>query len=133
MNAIVPYATTGSTADITVGYNGTITPVFTANVAVTAPGVFTYNASGSGEVAAINVSDGSLNTWASGAHWRFRRTLCDRRGADIAGGVPGAVAGLMQINAQIPKGVTPGGYMPVVVTIGDSSTVSDAVWISVSN
>lgn len=49
---------------------------------------------------------------------------------NYAGGVPLTVAGLMQINAQIPNGVTAGGYAPVVVTIGDSSTVSDAVWIS---
>ena len=39
----------------------------------------------------------------------------------------------MRINAQIPKGVTAGGYVPVIVTIGDSLTVSDAIGISGSN
>jgi uncharacterized protein (TIGR03437 family) len=34
------------------------------------------------------------------------------------GGAPGNVAGLTQINAQIPLGVTPGSAVPVVVKIG---------------
>ncbi len=48
------------------------------------------------------------------------------------GAAPGAVAGLMQINVQIPNGVTSGGYVPVVLTVGDASTVNGAVWIAVS-
>jgi trimeric autotransporter adhesin len=36
-----------------------------------------------------------------------------------AGGVPGAVAGLTQINAEVPAGVTPGPSVPVVVRVGD--------------
>ena len=35
-----------------------------------------------------------------------------------AGGVPGAVAGLTQINAEVPGGVTTGSGVPVVVKIG---------------
>jgi uncharacterized protein (TIGR03437 family) len=35
-----------------------------------------------------------------------------------AGGAPGAIAGLTQINAQIPAGVTPGAAVPVVVQLG---------------
>jgi uncharacterized protein (TIGR03437 family) len=49
------------------------------------------------------------------------------------GAVPGAVAGLMQVNVQIPAGVIPGGYVPVVLSVGNASTVSDAIWIAVSN
>jgi uncharacterized protein (TIGR03437 family) len=48
-----------------------------------------------------------------------------------AGSVPGQVAGLMQINVRIPGGVQPGGYVPVVLKVGDRST-SPAVWIAVS-
>jgi uncharacterized protein (TIGR03437 family) len=44
---------------------------------------------------------------------------------------PGQVAGTMQINVQIPAGVTPGGYVPVTVQVGAAST-GDAVWIAVS-
>ena len=48
------------------------------------------------------------------------------------GSVQGQVAGLMQVNVQIPAGVQPGGYVPVVLQVGDASTTSGAVWIAVS-
>jgi uncharacterized protein (TIGR03437 family) len=49
-----------------------------------------------------------------------------------AGAAPGAVAGLMQVSVQIPAGVHPDGYVPVVLTVGDASTVAGAVWIAVA-
>jgi uncharacterized protein (TIGR03437 family) len=49
-----------------------------------------------------------------------------------AGGTPGQVAGLMQLNVQIPNGVQSGGYVPVVLQVGDASTTPGAVWVSVS-
>ncbi len=45
---------------------------------------------------------------------------------------PTEVAGLLQVNIQIPPGVQPGGYVPVVLQVGNNSTVSGAVWIAVS-
>jgi uncharacterized protein (TIGR03437 family) len=45
---------------------------------------------------------------------------------------PTEVAGLFQVNIQIPAGVQPGGYVPVVLQVGNNSTVSGAVWIAVS-
>jgi uncharacterized protein (TIGR03437 family) len=47
-----------------------------------------------------------------------------------AGSAPEQVAGLMQVNVQIPSGVQPGGYVPVVLQVGDR-TSSPAVWIAV--
>ena len=47
-----------------------------------------------------------------------------------AGGVPGQVAGLLQINVQIPSGVHPGGYVRVVLTLGDAHS-APPVWIAV--
>jgi uncharacterized protein (TIGR03437 family) len=47
-----------------------------------------------------------------------------------AGGVPSAVAGLTQINAEIPAGVTPSTGVPVVIKIGEY-TSSPGVTISV--
>jgi uncharacterized protein (TIGR03437 family) len=47
------------------------------------------------------------------------------------GGAPGQVAGLIQVNVQIPSGVQPGGYVPVVLQVGGRSS-SPAVWIAVS-
>jgi uncharacterized protein (TIGR03437 family) len=49
-----------------------------------------------------------------------------------AGGAPGQVAGLMQLNVQIPSGVQTGGYVPVVLQVGDASTTPGAVWVAVS-
>jgi uncharacterized protein (TIGR03437 family) len=49
-----------------------------------------------------------------------------------AGSAPGQVAGLMQVNVQIPSGVQPGGYVPVVLQVGDRAS-SPAVWIAVAN
>lgn len=37
-----------------------------------------------------------------------------------AGGAPGEVAGLMQVNVQIPAGVRTGGYVPVVLSVGSA-------------
>lgn len=49
-----------------------------------------------------------------------------------SGGIQGEVAGLMQVNLQIPQGVRPGGYVPVTLTVGNASSAS-VVWIAVSN
>ena len=49
------------------------------------------------------------------------------------GAVFGAVDGLMQVNVLVPTGVATGGYVPVVLTVGNTSTVNGAVWIAVSN
>ena len=37
---------------------------------------------------------------------------------DYSGGAPQAIAGLTQINAEVPGGATPGPAVPVVVQIG---------------
>jgi len=39
-----------------------------------------------------------------------------------AGGVPGLVAGVLQVNVQIPQGVTPGSSVPIQVNIGGSTS-----------
>ena len=49
-----------------------------------------------------------------------------------AGGVPGQVSGLLQVNVQVPNGVQPGGYTPVVVRVGDAVS-GPGVWIAVAN
>ncbi len=47
------------------------------------------------------------------------------------GAAPGEVAGAMQVNVQIPNGVQPGGYVPVVLQVG-KTTSQDGVTIAVS-
>jgi trimeric autotransporter adhesin len=49
-----------------------------------------------------------------------------------AGTAPGLVSGLMQVNVRIPDGVPPGGYVPVVVSVGAAGSAEDAVWIAVA-
>ena len=50
----------------------------------------------------------------------------DHRGQTVrpqyAGGAPGLVAGLMQINVQIPSGIQTGNAVPVVVQVGGASS-----------
>jgi hypothetical protein len=38
----------------------------------------------------------------------------------------------MQVVVQIPRGVQPGGYVPVLLRVGNASTVNGAAWIAVS-
>jgi len=44
--------------------------------------------------------------------------------SNYAGAAPGYVSGLVQINAQVPAGVTPGPDVPVVVTVGGTNSQS---------
>jgi uncharacterized protein (TIGR03437 family) len=57
------------------------------------------------------------------------------------GGIPATVqsvgaaqgqAGVMQATLQVPAGVQPGGYVPVVLQVGNVTTTDGAVWIAVS-
>ncbi len=47
------------------------------------------------------------------------------------GGAPGEVAGVLQINVQVPAGVAPGSAVPIVIRVGDA-TSQPGVTIAVS-
>jgi uncharacterized protein (TIGR03437 family) len=149
--AIVPYAVAG-TAQLSVT-NTSSQSFATALVATTAaaPGVFTANSTGSGQVAALNL-DGSINSSANPAHvgsfvslfvtgeGRTSPAGIDGKlasdplprpllpvgvtigGANatitFAGGAPGLVAGVMQINVMIPAVPTAGNAVPLAIQIG---------------
>ena len=51
---------------------------------------------------------------------------------NFAGGAPGSVAGVIQVNAQIPSGITVGAAVPVVVQVGTSNS-QPGVTIAVGN
>lgn len=163
--AIVPYAITGSEAQVTVSYQGRLSSAFLVRVAPANPNIFTRNQTGSGQAAAINSADGTFNSAANpvaigdfislyatgegqtvpatqdGAvavststrpRLPVRLTIGGIEAAvQYAGNAPGQVTGLLQINVQIPDGVTPGGYVPVAVQVGDAVS-GPGVWIAVS-
>jgi uncharacterized protein (TIGR03437 family) len=39
-----------------------------------------------------------------------------------AGGAPGLVAGVLQVNVQIPQGVPPGSSVPIIINVGGQSS-----------
>jgi uncharacterized protein (TIGR03437 family) len=162
--AVVPYALYGSdTATVAVTYKGQTSRTFRSPIAPTAPGVFTANASGSGQAAALN-ENGSLNktsnpaaigsiivlyatgegiTTPAGVDGKIAGTPplpqvvqpvtvnIGGTTADLAygGAAPTLVAGVLQINARIPPGITPGDAIPVQLNIGgvNAPTVTIAV------
>ena len=63
--AVVPYAASGSTARVSVTYQGQVSADFTVPVATAAPNLFTLNQAGWGQAAAINAADGTVNTPAN--------------------------------------------------------------------
>ncbi|HEY2016248.1 MAG TPA: hypothetical protein VGH38_22245, partial [Bryobacteraceae bacterium] len=58
--AVVPYNISGSTASVAVIYQGQVSPAVSLGVVAAAPGVFTFNSSGTGLAAAVN-QNGSVN------------------------------------------------------------------------
>ena len=154
---VVPYAVNGTTARVTATYQGEVSDSFHVPVAASAPSLFTSNQAGWGQAAAIN-ADGTANTAANPVKiGNFISLYATGEGLTgpampplpilpvsvtidgisalihYAGGAPGQAAGVMQVNAQIPVGVLPGGYVPVVVKVGDAFTTPGAVWIAVAN
>jgi uncharacterized protein (TIGR03437 family) len=61
----VPYGISGTTAQVTVSWQGQTSLPATLPVSPTALGLFTANATGVGQAAAINVSTGHLNSAAT--------------------------------------------------------------------
>ena len=155
--ALVPYGISGSLAQMYVQYQGATSVPFNVSVATVIPGIFTLNGAGTGQAAAINVTDGSLNGAAHPAKAGDFVSLyitgvgqTNPPGADgtpnavplpvpvaavtvtiggknapvnFAGGAPGLVAGVIQVNAQIPTGLT-AGNAGVVVQVGTSNSPS---------
>jgi uncharacterized protein (TIGR03437 family) len=59
--AVVPYGIAGSPAQMFVQYFGQTSTPFNVSVATQIPGLFTLNGSGTGQAAAINNADGTIN------------------------------------------------------------------------
>ncbi len=68
VNVVAPFGLTGQTAQVVVNYLGQNSAPQSVNIIPAAPALFTGNASGAGQVAAINVQDGTVNGPANPAH-----------------------------------------------------------------
>ncbi len=157
IGAIVPYSVAGrTTVDVVVDSNGVRSEAANVPLAASAPGLFTLNASGKGQAAALN-QDGTVNgtarpvragdvivfygtgegqTLPSGVDGALtgttetarpvlpvRITIGGKEGVVLyAGGAPGLVAGLVQVNVRVPADVAAGDAVPVVMQIGERSS-----------
>jgi len=166
--AVVPYAVAGTAALVTVNYKGGVSNAFAVAIAPSAPALFSFNASGAGQAAAVN-ADSSINSAVNLAQIGSILSLYSTGGGQTsppgedgqlaplmspfpmsqlpvsvklggqpaavvyAGAAPGEIDGLMQVVIQVPAGVSPGGFVPVVLTVGASSTVAGASWIAVAS
>jgi uncharacterized protein (TIGR03437 family) len=155
--AVVPYnLNNASLVQMFVQYQGQASLPVNLSVATATPAIFTLNGSGTGQAAAINNKDGSINGAAKPAHAgdfvQFYITGVGQTnpgGIDglpnalplpvpilpvtatiggakatvsFAGGAPGSVAGVIQVNVQVPSGITPGAAVPVMIAAGSSNT-----------
>jgi uncharacterized protein (TIGR03437 family) len=157
LSAIVPYAVAGTTqAKVEVRYKGTKSNTVVAQVAASAPGVFTIDSSGQGQGAILNqnytvnsaanpaekgsvvmvyaTGEGETDPQVADGRFTSPEALPKPKlpvsvkigGLDAevlyAGGAPGSVAGLLQVNVQVPASVATGNAVPVVLTIGGKSS-----------
>ena len=164
--AVVPYGISGSLAQLYVQSQNQTSAPFNVSVASQIPAVFTLNGSGTGQAAAINSTDNSINgaghpakvgdyvalyvtgvgqTSPAGSDGLINRDPLpvptatvkvtiggQTANVNFAGGAPGSVAGVIQVNAQIPAGTTVGAAVPVVVQVGTSNS-QPGVTIAVGN
>ena len=156
--AVVPYAVTAASAQLTVTYLGQTSASPTVAVASSAPALFTADSMGKGQAAALN-ENGALNSASTPARMGSVLTLfatgegqTSPQGVDgkpatapfptpnhpvsvtidtqtifsdqilYAGGGPGEVAGVLQINVRIPAGITPGIAVPVFIHVGNATS-----------
>jgi uncharacterized protein (TIGR03437 family) len=152
-NAIVPYELAGaSSALVEVVFGQASSNSLTLPVALSAPGIFSANLSGTGPGAILDTSynlvsasnptssgaivqifaTGEGQTTPPGVDGKVAATVLplphpNQNVSVLIGGLPanvlymgaapGLVAGALQVNAQIPPGLTP-GTLPVVLVIG---------------
>lgn len=128
INAIVPYEIGGQSQLIMqVHYQGVVSTGTTLQVSPAAPGIFTLNASGSGEAIAIN-DDGSLNGPANPAHGGSYLTIYFTGGGQTTpAGSTGSVSGLILKYLTQNVTATVGGQPAPVTFAGAAPTFVDGV------
>ena len=152
--ATVPYSVSGAQmTSMVISSNAVASTPVSLSVTASAPGVFSSDASGTGQAAALNQNNtvnGPSNPASIGSVVALYGTGGGMLTTDAlpllklpvsatvgglpatvyyAGIAPGLVQGAMQVNVQIPSGVTPGPGVPIAITVGNatSNTVTLAI------
>jgi uncharacterized protein (TIGR03437 family) len=149
-NVIVPYEAAGKpSVMVAVEFEGRSSNTITLPVIASAPGLFTIDASGPGQAAALNQDSADVGSivvlFGTGegqtdpagqdgvlAAQTYPKPLLPvsvtigGKNAEVlyAGAAPGFVAGVLQINAQLAADVAPSLNVPVEVKIGDQTSRS---------
>lgn len=156
VSAVVPYSVASKrSVQAQVEYQGQRSSAVALSVAAASPGLFTIDASGTGQGAILN-QDNTLNSAANPASrgsiivlYATGEGQTDPAGVDgkpaapplpaplltvsvmiggvnagveYAGGAPGLVAGVMQINVRIPASAPTGDAIPIQLHIGSASS-----------
>ena len=142
LSAIVPYALSGrATVPVALEADGLVGPAVQTNVAASAPAIFTVDSSGKGTAAALVTQDvvtlyvtgegllqprpvdGSVVAEPLPRPVLPVRVILGGRDAEVlyAGGAPGLVVGLMQVNVRVPEGLR-GEAIPVTVRVGTAES-----------
>jgi uncharacterized protein (TIGR03437 family) len=164
--AIVPYNLAGSLVQMFVQYQSATTGLVNLSLASQTPAIFTLNGGGTGQAAAVNNKDGSINGAAHPAkagdfvqlyvtglgptapplndgsvntpplpvpQGSVTATVGGVKATASAVGAPGTVAGVFQVNVQIPSGVAAGNAVPISLTVAGTSSTQNGVTIAVTN
>lgn len=143
LSAIVPYGVNGkATVPVAVEANGVVGPSVQMPVVASAPAIFTAEASGRGPAAALWTGDVVTFYVTGEGMWQPVpedgsvvsgerlprpvlpvRVLMAGRETEVlyAGGAPGLVAGVMQVNARVPEGLQ-GEAIPVAIRVGTAES-----------
>jgi len=157
VSAVVPYEMAQYTnVYLTAEYSGNASAPFPVKIVSAVPGIFTNDASGSGQGAITNAKDSTRNSAANpAARGDYVTIYATGEGAttppvidgrvtgaplqtpvlacsstiggqpaaiQYCGAAPGETSGLLQINAQVPQSVVPGGSVPVTIAIGTAQS-----------
>ena len=120
-SVVVPYEVSGSTSTtVVVTYKNNASATFTAQVVPSAPGLFTSNESGAGQIVAIN-SDNSINssTNAAAAGSPFL-LFATGEGTTNPPGTDGAITSEFFHSPVLPVSLTIGGKTATVVYAGSA-------------
>lgn len=136
--AVVPSSIAGAAVQVTVAFQGQTSATFSVAVAAAAPGLFTLDATGTGQAAAIT-SDGAVNgptapaAAGSAIHLFATGTGQQPPAVSVAmGGKPAQVLataqvagfgpGLMQLDVRIPADSPAGDAVPVTLQVGETAS-----------